>query len=211
MPRTIESFLIDGPAGKLEAMLEAPESGPPHSLALVCHPHPLYGGSMHNKVVHRLARGLRRNGAAVLRFNFRGVGRSQGSHDRGAGEIEDARAGLAWLRTRYPELSYTLAGFSFGSRVVLGLGCELRSAAAVVAAGFPTRAGSLDTLLDCRAPKIFIQSTQDQYGPRQELEMLFARLPEPKRLVWVQAADHFFRGALDAFEEAVVSLGQLPA
>ena len=209
MARTIESLLIDGPAGKLEAMIEAPESGQPDSVALVCHPHPLYGGTMHNKVVHRLARGLRRNGAAVLRFNFRGVGRSQGSHDHGAGEIEDARAGLAWLRARYPELSYTLAGFSFGSRVVLRLGCELMSAAKVVAAGFPTRAGSLDSLFDCRTPKIFIQSTHDQYGPRPELEMLFARLPEPKRLLWVDAADHFFSGALDAFEEAVVSLGSI--
>ncbi len=211
MPRTIESLLIDGPAGELEAMLEAPESGPPRSVALVCHPHPLYGGTMHNKVVHRLARGLRRNGAAVLRFNFRGVGRSPGSHDRGVGEIEDARAGLAWLRTRYPELPYVLAGFSFGARVVLGLGCESMSAATVIAAGLPTRAGSLDGLLGCRAPKIFIQSTRDQYGPRQELEMLFARLLEPKRLLWVDAADHFFGGALDAFEQAVVSLGQLPA
>jgi uncharacterized protein len=210
MPRTIESMLLDGPAGALEAMLEAPEGGEPDSVALVCHPHPLYGGTMHNKVVHRLARGLRRNGAAVLRFNFRGVGRSQGSHAHGAGEIEDARACLAWLRTRYPGIPYTLAGFSFGSRVVLSLGCELLSAGLVILAGFPTRAGSPDGLRHCRVPRIFIQSTHDQYGPRPELEVLFAQLPEPKRLVWIDAEDHFFSGGLDAFEDAVVAAGQLP-
>jgi uncharacterized protein len=207
MPRTIESLLIDGPAGRIEALLEVPEGGQPAEVALVCHPHPLYGGTMHNKVVHRLARGLRRSGAAVLRFNFRGVGRSEGVYDHGAGETEDARACLGWLRARYPNLPYTLAGFSFGSRVILKLGCELMSAERVIAVGFPTRAGELEGLLHCRASKIFIQSTRDQFGPKQELEALFARLPEPKRLVWVDAADHFFKDALESFEEAVACLG----
>jgi alpha/beta superfamily hydrolase len=188
-------------------MLEAPEGGEPVAVALVCHPHPLYGGTMHNKVVHRLARGLRRNGAAVLRFNFRGVGRSEGTHDQGEGETEDARACLRSLRELYPDLPYTLAGFSFGSRVILRLGCDLMSAARVIAAGFPTRAGEPAGLLHCTASKIFIQSTNDQYGPREELEALFARLPEPKRLIWVEADDHFFAGALDEFEAAVFGLG----
>lgn len=207
MPRTIESLLIDGPAGKLEAMLEIPEGGAPAEVALVCHPHPLYGGTMHNKVVHRLARGLRRNGAAVMRFNFRGVGASAGVHDHGIGETEDARACLDWLRARYSGLPYTLAGFSFGSRVILRLGCELLSAARVVAVGFPTRAGELDGLLECRAPKVFIQSTHDQYGPREELAALFERLAEPKRLIWVEASDHFFAHGLESFEESVFGLG----
>jgi len=117
MPRTIETHLLEGPAGKLEALLDVPEDAEPHALALICHPHPLFGGTMHNKVVYRTARALRNSGHVVLRFNFRGVGKSEGRHDLGVGEIEDARATLDWLRGRYPGLPYTLAGFSFGSRL----------------------------------------------------------------------------------------------
>lgn len=206
MPRRIESLLIDGPAGPLEALLEEPDDAEPREACLVCHPHPLYGGTMHNKVVYRLARALRRRAGVVLRFNFRGVGRSQGTYDSGAGEVEDARAALAWLRTSYPALPYTLAGFSFGSRVILRLGCALGGARRLIAAGFPTRAGSLPGLERCPANKIFVQSTHDQYGPKAELEPLYAALPEPKRLIWVPAADHFFADALDNFEEAVYGL-----
>ncbi len=207
MARTIESLLIEGPAGQLEAMLEPPEDAAPGEAALVCHPHPLYGGTMHNKVVYRLARALRRNGAAVLRFNFRGVGRSQGVHDRGVGEVEDARACLAWLRARYPGLSCTLAGFSFGAHVALKLACGGSGAARVVLAGFPTRQGISESVSACDVPKTFIQSTHDQYGPREELEQVFARMAEPKHLLWVEAVDHFFASALPEFEETVARLG----
>src|SRR5579872_7476015 len=113
MPRRIESHAVPGPAGRLEALLEEPEDREPAFAALACHPHPLYGGTMHNKVVYRLARGLRRAGAVVLRFNFRGVGSSHGEHANLTGEIEDARAAVAWLRDRYPALPYALSGFSF--------------------------------------------------------------------------------------------------
>src|ERR1051325_4392157 len=101
--RRIESYLLNGAAGKLEAILEEPEDTPVREACLVCHPHPLYGGTMHNNVVYRMARALRRSGSAVLRFNFRGVGRSEGAHDHGAGEFEDARLLMDWLRERYPE------------------------------------------------------------------------------------------------------------
>jgi alpha/beta superfamily hydrolase len=206
LARILESLLLEGPAGRLEALLEAPEDARPRAVALVCHPHPLYGGTMHNKVVHRMARALRRGGAAVLRFNFRGVGSSQGKHAHGPGEIEDARACLAWLRARYPALPYTLAGFSFGSRVAAALAGELPDAARLIAAGFPTRVTSFPAPLTCTVPKFFVQSTHDQYGPREELERRFAEFAEPKTLVWVEAHDHFFTGALDAFEEAVFRL-----
>jgi uncharacterized protein len=207
MPRILESLHLDGPAGQIEALFEAPDQGVPQELALVCHPHPLHGGTLHNKVVYRLARALRRNGAAVLRFNFRGVGRSQGEHTHGPGEIEDARACLLWLRARYPELPYTLAGFSFGSRIAAALGCAVPDAARLIAAGFPTRIGPFPCPLTCPIPKIFVQSTHDQYGPKEELEQRVAEFSEPKTLVWVEARDHFFAGALDAFEEAVFRLG----
>jgi alpha/beta superfamily hydrolase len=207
MPRRIESHTIAGPAGGLEALLEEPEGAPLHMAAVLCHPHPLYGGTMHNKVVYRMARGLRQAGLAVLRFNFRGVGRSQGEHAHVTGEIEDARAALEWLRGRYPDLPFALAGFSFGARVITELGCEAPSDAAgarfLLAAGFPTRHGSVDYLATCVRPRIFIQSTHDQFGPRDELETLYAGWPEPKRLVWIEAADHFFAGALEQLEQEV--------
>jgi hypothetical protein len=200
--RRIESISVAGPAGRLEALLEEPEDAA-RLCAVVCHPHPLYGGTMHNKVVYRLARGLRRCGIAVLRFNFRGVGTSEGEHAHLEGEIEDARAALAWLRERYPAVPYALAGFSFGSRVITRLGCEAAGATFLMAAGFPTRWGSPDYLETCAAPKVFIQSTHDQYGPRAELEAMYERFAAPKQLHWIAAADHFFGGALDALEAQV--------
>src|SRR5271165_1109492 len=121
MPRRIESHFVAGPAGRLEALLEEPEEITPLEACLVCHPHPLYGGTMHTKAVYRMARGLRRSGSVVLRFNFRGVNLSEGVHDNGYGEVDDARAALDFLRSRYPGLPYALAGFSFGSRIILRL------------------------------------------------------------------------------------------
>jgi len=201
--RRIESHFLAGPAGRLEALLEEPENVAPRLAAVVCHPHPLYGGTMHNKVVYRLARGLRRAGLVVLRFNFRGVGASQGEHAHQIGEIEDARAALAWLRGRYPEIPFALAGFSFGSRVIARLGCSVEGAAFLMAAGFPTNLGSWEYLETCRTPKIFIQSTHDEFGPRAELEAAFAKFAAPKQLIWIESRDHFFTGALEALEESV--------
>jgi uncharacterized protein len=204
VPRRIETYFVPGPAGRLEALMEAPEEGEPGFAAVVCHPHPLHGGTMHNKVVFRLARGLRRAGAVVLRFNFRGVGASEGEHAHMVGEVEDARAALDWLRARYPELGFALAGFSFGARVILTLGCQMESAVFLMAAGFPTRIETaIHRLEHCRTPKIFLQSTNDQFGPRAEFEEEYAKFAEPKRVIWIEAADHFFAGALEELEERV--------
>jgi alpha/beta superfamily hydrolase len=202
MPRRIESHWVPGPAGRLEALLEEPEDVAPLLTAVLCHPHPQYGGTMHNKVVYRLARGLRAAGAAVLRFNFRGVGASHGEYGAMAGEIEDARAALAWLRDRYRELPFALAGFSFGGRAISELACEIGSAQFLLAAGFPTRLGSTDYLETCAVPKIFIQSTHDEFSPRSDFERVYQRFAEPKRVVWIEAADHFFAGALPEVEAA---------
>ena len=203
MPRRIEAHQLDGPSGKLEALLEAPEEGEARAAALVCHPHPLFGGTMHNKVVYRTARALRNSGCVVLRFNFRGVGNSHGQHAHGVGEIDDARAALDWLRDRYPGLPYLLAGFSFGSRVALSLGCVLEDAMRVIALGFPAKRERADFLASCTTPKIFIQSTHDEYGPPAEMEAFYAQVSEPKQLIWVEAGDHFFAGGLDRLEAAV--------
>lgn len=206
MPRRIESLMLDGPAGKLEALLEEPEDQEPQQAVLVCHPHPRHGGTMHNKVVYRIARGLRRSGCVVLRFNYRGVNLSEGSYDHGNGELEDARAALTWLRARYPKLPYLLAGFSFGSRIVLRLGCTLPDVNRLIAVGFPTVYADRSYLEDCTKDRTFIQSTNDEFGPKPELQAIFDRLPEPKRLIWVEAEDHFFKGALDKFENSVAGV-----
>ena len=204
MPRKIESLFLTGPAGKLEALLEEPEHGAPREAALVCHPHPQHGGTMHNKVVYRIARGLRRAGAVVLRFNYRGVNLSQGAYADGEGELEDARAALAYLRTRYPELPFTLAGFSFGSRIALRLACA--GARRVIAVGFPTVYRDRSYLDACSVPRIFVQSTHDEFGPVAELQTVLAPLPEPKTLLLIPAADHFFSGALEHLEATIADL-----
>jgi len=209
VPRRIESHNIPGPAGTLEALLEEPDGQEPHTAAVVCHPHPLYGGTMHNKVVYRIARGLRRSGIVVLRFNFRGVGRSQGEHGYLAGEIEDARAAVEWLRERYGALPFALAGFSFGARAATRLACDSVNPRFVLAAGFPTRMGAAEYLEACAVPKIFLQSTQDQFGPKAELDALFARAAQPKQLVYVESGDHFFAGALEQLEERVMECVRL--
>ncbi|HEV8144943.1 MAG TPA: alpha/beta fold hydrolase [Bryobacteraceae bacterium] len=207
MPRRIESLFVDGPVGRLEALLEEPEEGEPREAALVCHPHPQHGGTMHNKVVYRIARGLRRAGAVVLRFNFRGVNQSAGSYGEGEGELDDARAALKYLRERYPDLPYTLAGFSFGSRVALRLGCENGNARRTIAVGFPTRYHHTSNLEHCLGPRIFIQSTNDEFGPLEELRPFVESLAEPKKLIVVPAQDHFFVGGLDKLEEEIAGLG----
>ena len=206
MPRRIESLFIPGPAGRLEALLEEPEEAAPREAALICHPHPQHGGTMHNKVVYRLARGLRKAGSVALRFNYRGVNLSEGSYDEGEGELEDARACLAYLRERYPDLPVTLAGFSFGSRIVLRMGCGGAGARRVIAAGFPAIFRDRSYLDGCTVPRIFVQSTHDQYGPAPEIEAIVGALPEPKRLILIEAQDHFFAGGLDQLEATIAGL-----
>lgn len=206
MPRKIENFFIAGPAGRLEALLEEPEDREPVEAALVCHPHPQHGGTMHNKVVYRVARGLRRAGCVVLRFNYRGVNLSEGSYDQGVGEVEDARAALKVLVERYPSLRLTLAGFSFGSRIALKLGCELRTPRRIIAVGFPTVYQDRSYLDGCGVSRIFIQSTNDEFGPLADLAPLVATLPQPARLITIPSTDHFFAGALPELEQAVSTL-----
>lgn len=207
MPRRIESLYVNGPVGRLEALLEEPEDRDPIEAALVCHPHPQYGGTMHNKVVYRMARGLRRAGSVVLRFNYRGVNLSEGQYDHGVGEVEDARAGLSVLLSRYPDLPFTLAGFSFGSRVALKLGCQRVGARRVIAVGFPTSMRDTSFLNGCTVPRIFVQSSNDQFGPIIEWKPLIEGLPGEKKMVIIDAKDHFFDGALPQLEDAIAGLG----
>jgi uncharacterized protein len=210
MPRRIETLFLQGKAGKLEALLEEPEHAPPTEAAVVCHPHPQHGGTMHNKVVYRTARGLRKTGCVVLRFNYRGVNLSEGEYCGGVGETDDARTAFDELRARYPDLPVLLAGFSFGARVALRLAATLQqSITRVIAVGFPTVVKERDFVYRVSVPKNFVQSTNDQFGPRPEFTEFFQSVPEPKSLDWVEASDHFFRNELDRYEAVIERIGNL--
>ena len=214
MPRKIESLFLAGPVGRLEALLEEPEEAAPKAIALVCHPHPQHGGTMHNKVVYRVARGLRRAGHVVLRFNYRGVNLSDGAYAQGEGELDDARVALNYLRGRYPELPYTLAGFSFGSRIALRLGCGQQTSipqssgppTKIIAVGFPSAYRDKANLEGCVIPRVFIHSTNDEFGSVPDLEAIVNSLPQPRRLILIDAKDHFFAGSLERLEEEVAQL-----
>lgn len=204
MARRIESLFLPGPAGRLEALLEEPGQGEPRAAALVLHPHPLGGGTMHNKVVYRMARALRHQGAVTLRFNFRGVHLSEGEHDNGRGEAGDARAARDFLLRSYPGLPLVVAGFSFGARVALQC---WEGARRVIIVGFPTIYREYSLLDQCPVLRVFVHSTNDEFGPREELQRVYDRLWGPKRLFWVEARDHFFGNALDAFEHVIRTEG----
>jgi uncharacterized protein len=197
------SFFLPGPAGPLEALLWTGRNAGPSFVALVCHPHPLFGGTMHNKVVYQAAKALHQRGGAVLRFNFRGAGRSGGEHDGGQGEQGDVRAALDYLSTTFPGKPILLAGFSFGSWVGLRVGCEDSRVRRLLALGLPVNNVDASYLRTCAKPKLFIQGGNDQFGSREKLEALFVTLPEPKHLVFIDGADHFFAGQLDEVGRAI--------
>lgn len=208
MPRRIERLFLAGPAGRLEALLEEPEHEAAVEAGVVCHPHPQHGGTMHNKVVYRLARGLRKSGCIALRFNYRGVNLSEGMYDGGFGEAEDARTALNEIRQRYAGLPVLIAGFSFGARVALRVASQEADIRRVIAAGFPTKVADRQFVYEVRVPKYFVQSTNDEFGPREEFNEFFRSVPEPKHLDWVEAEDHFFRDGLDAFEAVIERIVQ---
>lgn len=212
---------IDIPAshGILEGLLRVPaQEESLRMAALVCHPHPQFGGTMHTKAVFRVAQALGELGMPVLRFNFRGVGRSTGTYDEGRGEADDARTALNWLVSRYPGLPLCLAGFSFGSWVGLPVGCADPRVAQVIGVGVPVRLLETGTLADCAKPKLIVQGERDEYGPQDALLPWFERLREPKRLTVVPGADHFFteqqRELYDAiigyFRSGASALGPMP-
>jgi len=190
------AFFLKGPAGRLEAMLWTVSIADPRRVAVVCHPHPLFGGTMHNKVVFQIAKSLHSLDIPVLRFNFRGAGLSEGVHDKGRGEADDVRAALDYLANEFPGKPILLAGFSFGSYVGLRIGCEDPRVKELIGAGIPVNDSDLSYLARCPKPKLFLQSAHDQFGSRERTEALFATLPEPKKLVFVEAPDHFFAGKL---------------
>jgi alpha/beta superfamily hydrolase len=208
---TIKSFFLDGSAGRLEALLNAGAENATHA-ALICHPHPLFGGTLHNKVVFHTMKALNSFGFPVLRFNFRGAGLSQGEHDQGDGEVEDVLAALNWLDAEF-HLPLLFAGFSFGAAVGLRAACPDARVKAVIGVGTPVipvaadtelpRTYTFDFLRDCTKPKLFVSGERDKFGPRAQLEALVASVPKPKKLVVIEGADHFFEGRLRELREAI--------
>jgi alpha/beta superfamily hydrolase len=199
------NLLIPAEHGQLEAILKEPRTGPTKGVALVLHPHPLGGGTMHNKVVFRAAAALNDAGLITLRINFRGVGQSTGEHDEGRGERNDVRAGLDYLSANYPELNITLCGFSFGARVGLEVGIEDRRVKYLIGIGTPLDKYDFEFLQACRKPLLLVHGERDEFGEIERVKQMAAELEQKTqvRLVVVPGAGHFFENGLDDLKRAI--------
>jgi hypothetical protein len=203
---TIRSLFVEGPSGRLEVLLNAGAPGAQYA-AVVCHPHPLYGGTLHNKVVFHTTKALNGFGFPVLRFNFRGAGLSQGEHDHGEGEMDDVRAALDWMDREFHR-PLIFAGFSFGAVVGLRVACPDTRVKAAIGLGLPVspiddRSYDFTFLGSCAKPKLFISGDRDQFGTPAQLKTLVGSVPEPKKLVLIAGADHFFEGRLRELRETI--------
>lgn len=203
----IRSFFLQGPSGRLEALLNQGAPDATHA-AVVCHPHPLYGGTMHTKVVFHAMKALNRFGFPVLRFNFRGTGLSHGEHAHGAGEADDVQAALDWLHSEFA-LPLVFAGFSFGAAVGMRVACADPRVLALISLGTPVAAvderGHYDYgfLRQCTRPKLFLSGAEDEFGPHDKLERVFNGAAEPKQLLLIPGADHFFASHLAEMRDAI--------
>ena len=196
---------IAGPAGSLEALLEAP-AAPPRAAAVFAHPHPLYGGTMHTRAVYHGAKALARIGVAVLRFNFRGVGASGGAHDGGPGEMADYRAALDFMAAKYPGVPLWAAGFSFGSWVAWNVGLDDDRVAVMLGLGLPVNLFDFSAVTGSPKAKFLIHGDRDEVVPVRDIRRFYAGLQEPKELVVIEDADHLFDGRTSEVGEAVADL-----
>lgn len=202
------NFFLQGPAGKLEAVLwtpHAPDGRGAHDFAaVVCHPHPLFGGTLHNKVVYQAAKALDSLGIPVLRFNFRGAGLSEGAHDRGRGEQDDVRAALNFLAAEFPKTPLVLAGFSFGCWVGLRVGCADERVKNLIGIGAPVNSSDFSYLNDCAKAKLFVHGSNDEFGDVRKVQAMVKELPGQNQLVIVSGVDHFFSGKIGELGQAIV-------
>ncbi len=196
---------IPTPQGHLEGILKpVDEDREPLYVGIVCHPHPLYGGTMHNKVVFKVAQTFQAMNIPALRFNFRGVGHSTGVYDEGRGEMEDVRYGLEFLSRRYPGVPAIIGGFSFGAYVGLRVAASDDRAQAMIGLGVPARMFDGNFLQDCHKPKLFIHGTADETAPYDITQQWFEQVPAPKSMRVVPGADHFFHDRLDEVQGMIV-------
>lgn len=199
-PRPLRHVDLHSSAGRLEALYRDLQD--PAGVAVICHPHPLGGGTLHNKVVFRAARGLEAANIATLRFNFRGAGSSQGTHDEGEGEQDDFLAALNWMKKQHPGKRILAGGFSFGSWVASRAACELAEVHALFLIGTPVNKYDFGFLRHCEKPMLFLHGTQDEHGEVGKLEKLVQTLRNVES-VTVTGADHFFSKQLEAVEETM--------
>jgi alpha/beta superfamily hydrolase len=197
-PPFIPFRMFPSPAGPLEGILRLPRE--PRGGVVVCHPHPLYGGTMDNRIVYRLARAAVDSGCAALRFNFRGVGRSAGHHASGIGEREDVEAAIAFLAAQVPGRPLVVAGYSFGAWVSLPIACRDPRVAGVLAVGLPVALHAIEDPGPCAKPKLFLQGAEDEFGPAAAIESFVAGLSEPKRLVIFPGEGHFITARISDLE-----------
>ncbi|NNL55018.1 MAG: alpha/beta fold hydrolase [Woeseia sp.] len=199
-----ETLFIDGPAGRLEALLEAPAVVPSKGVALICHPHPQQGGTMQNKVAHTLARAFYRSGYAALRFNFRGVGKSAGEYDEARGELADALACVDYLQQRWPQAPFWLSGFSFGAAIAINAAIERRPHGLISIAPAVYRfANNLDKQPDC--PWLIVHGDTDELVPIEEtIQWVNDMEPGPELDVF-EDTGHFFHGKLNELRETVTN------
>jgi len=197
-----QKLFIDGPAGRLESILDEPRDGPTTGCALVCHPHPQHGGTMHNKVAHTLARAFVRLGFRTLRFNFRGTEASEGTYDEGVGELDDALAAVEWLRSGECDGPLWIAGFSFGAAIAVRAAAPARVDGVVAIAPAIYRFGrGVDSLPSC--PFLVVQGDEDELVDVEEtIEWVNGLEPGPELLV-MKGAEHFFHGRLVELRDAV--------
>lgn len=197
--------MIPAPHGELEALYR-PNNLQAERVALVLHPHPQFGGTMHNKVVARTSKALQEAGIEPLRVNFRGVGYSTGVYDEGRGETDDARTALEYLLAQQPQAREVLiAGFSFGSAVGMRLGCADARVHKLIAIGAPARLHDRELLLSCTKPKLFIHGERDEIAPLTPLVELLEQIPASSlhQLVTIAGAGHFFDDQLPQLMQAV--------
>jgi uncharacterized protein len=200
------NFFLHGPAGRLEAILWTPQGAAKAPLAAaVCHPHPLFGGTMHNKVVYQAAKSLDALGIPVLRFNFRGAGLSEGMHDRGREEKGDVRSALDFLAQEFAGKALLVAGFSFGSWVGMRVGCEDPRVTELIGLGIPVNSTDFSFLANCDKPRLFVHGSEDEHGAVGKVKSVVETLGGAKRLVVVPEADHFFVGKLDQVDAAIIA------
>lgn len=197
-------LFLEGPAGRLEAILWTPARSEKSPIAAVlCHPHPLFGGTLHNKVIYQAAKSLDSMGVPVLRFNFRGAGLSAGEHDRGIGESDDVQAAIDFMGKEFPGRSLLVCGFSFGSWVGLRAGCSDERVRELIGLGIPVNTSEFTYLEHCHKPKLIVQGSRDEHGAWETVEETVARMAGDTRLVFVQDADHFFAGRLGELDRAI--------
>lgn len=199
-PRPLRHVDIYGKAGRLEALYRDLQD--PSAVAVICHPLPTGGGTLHNKVVFRAARGLENANVATLRFNFRGVGASGGTFDNGEGEQDDFLAAVAWLRKQHPDKKLIAGGFSFGAWVASRAGCNAPDIAALFLIGTPVNKYDLSHLQQCQKPMLFLHGTQDEHGDVRKLEKIVQHVQDAETVI-VTGADHFFSKQLEAVEETM--------